>query len=43
LYGFFVGGNEFSFEEQIDPGVYYWALLSEEEMLYLGRFTYQKP
>lgn len=42
LYGFVVEGNEFSFEEQIDPGVYYWALLSEEEMLYLGRFTYQK-
>jgi len=43
LYGFFVEGKEFSFEERMDPGVYYWALLSEEEMLYLGRFTYQKP
>jgi len=42
LYKFFVEGNEFSFEDQIDPGVYYWALLSEEEMLYLGRFTFQK-
>lgn len=42
LYGFLVEGMKFSFEDQIDPGVYYWALLSEEEMLYLGRFTYQK-
>lgn len=30
--------NRFVFDEKLAPGLYYWALLSEKEMIYLGRF-----
>jgi hypothetical protein len=38
LYSFQVKGNRLAFDEKLDPGLYYWALLSENEMIYLGRF-----
>lgn len=38
LYTYPTTGNRFVFDEKLTPGVYYWALLSEKEMLYLGRF-----
>jgi hypothetical protein len=33
-----VKNHQFRFDEKLPPGVYYWALLTAEEMAYLGRF-----
>lgn len=38
LYSYQITGNRLDFDEKLAPGVYYWALLSEKEMIYLGRF-----
>jgi hypothetical protein len=38
LFKFTVENNQFRFDKGLPPGVYYWALLTEEEMAYLGRF-----
>lgn len=38
LYSFKVIGNEVTFNKPLPPGLYYWALLSEGEMIYLSRF-----
>lgn len=38
LYTYPTTDNRFVFDEKLAPGVYYWALLSEKEMIYLGRF-----
>ncbi|RMG24188.1 MAG: hypothetical protein D6732_24020 [Methanobacteriota archaeon] len=39
MYTFTVEGNEFVFENPLPSGLYYWALLSEGEMVYLSRFV----
>jgi len=39
-------GNTFVFENvpnKLDPGLYYWKLEDEDEMLYLGKFYVKKP
>jgi hypothetical protein len=33
-----VNENRLAFGKELEPGLYYWALLSESEMIYLGRF-----
>ncbi|NIV13491.1 MAG: hypothetical protein GWN62_20060, partial [Aliifodinibius sp.] len=38
LYTFQVSENQLAFDEKLEPGLYYWALLSENEMIYLGKF-----
>jgi hypothetical protein len=43
LFRFTVKNDHFRFDEKLPPGVYYWALLTEEEMAYLGRFYVRKP
>lgn len=39
-------GNTFVFEnvpQKLEPGLYYWKLEDEDEMLYLGKFYVKKP
>jgi hypothetical protein len=38
LFNFKVENNQFRFDKELSPGVYYWALLTENEMAYLGKF-----
>lgn len=38
MYRFKVGQQPFHFNRKLVPGLYYWALLTENEMAYLGRF-----
>jgi len=38
LFRFAVKNDQFRFDKKLPPGVYYWALLTAEEMAYLGRF-----
>ncbi|MFQ5633018.1 MAG: zf-HC2 domain-containing protein [bacterium] len=34
--------NHLEFNEKLTPGLYYWALLNESEMMHLGRFNFVK-
>jgi hypothetical protein len=43
LFKFTVKNQQFRFDEKLSPGVYYWALLTADEMAYLGRFYVKKP
>jgi len=38
MYSFQVNENLLAFDKKLEPGLYYWTLLSESEMIYLGRF-----
>lgn len=38
LFRFTVAGGQFRLNEELAPGLYYWALLTESEMVYIGRF-----
>ncbi|MFQ5616118.1 MAG: hypothetical protein ACE5GO_06630, partial [Anaerolineales bacterium] len=38
LYSFQINGNRLAFDEKLQPGLYYWAVLSKGEMIYLGKF-----
>jgi len=38
MYKFKAEHQTFYFDEKLAPGLYYWALLTENEMAYLGRF-----
>ena len=42
LYSYKTTDNKLDFDESLSPGVYYWALLSDKEMIYLGRFYIRK-
>lgn len=42
MYSFKVSENRLAFAKKLEPGLYYWALLSEDEMIYLGRFFLRK-
>lgn len=43
LFRFTVAGGQFRLNEELAPGLYYWALLTESEMVYIGRFYVKKP
>lgn len=43
LYRFSVRNNQFQLNEALSPGLYYWSLMTEDEMVHLGRFYVQKP
>lgn len=38
LYTYSVKGNSFDFLETLSPGLYYWKLESQNELLYVGKF-----
>jgi len=38
LFRFAIKNHQFRFDKKLPPGMYYWALLTAEEMAYLGRF-----
>lgn len=42
LYSFQVREDRLTFDKKLEPGLYYWAVLSEDEMIYLGRFFVRK-
>ena len=42
LYSFRVSEDHLTFDKKLELGLYYWALLSEDEMIYLGRFFVRK-
>ena len=43
LHRFFVRNNQFQLNEALSPGLYYWTLMTEDEMVHLGRFYVRKP
>lgn len=43
LHRFLVKNNQFQLNDTLSPGLYYWALMTEDEMVHLGRFYVQKP
>jgi hypothetical protein len=43
LHRFFIRNNQFQLNEALSPGLYYWSLMTEDEMVHLGRFYVQKP
>lgn len=38
LFRFKTDKNQFTLSEKLDPGLYYWKLESEEDLLFLGKF-----
>lgn len=42
MYRFKSASRQFQFDKKLKPGLYYWALLTENEMAYLGRFYVKK-
>lgn len=43
LYTYPVQGTSFDFDETLPPGLYYWKLESQNELLYVGKFFIGKP
>ena len=43
LFDFTPTDNQFVLTEDLAPGLYYWKLETEEELIYLGRFFVNKP
>ena len=43
LHRFLVKNNQFQLNDALTPGLYYWSLMSEDEMVHLGRFYVRKP
>lgn len=43
IYNVRTEAQEYRLREQLAPGVYYWTLEYEGEMLYLGKFFWNKP
>ncbi len=43
IYDVRIGAQEYRLSEQLSPGLYYWTLEYEGEMLYLGKFFLGKP
>ena len=43
LYRFSIRNNHFQLNEALSPGLYYWSLMTEDEMVHLGRFYFRKP
>ena len=42
LFEFSVDGNSFIFKENLNPGLYYWKLEDQKELLYVGKFIVKK-
>ena len=42
LFTYIVEGNQYLFKENIDPGLYYWKLENDEDVLHIGRFFINK-
>ena len=42
LFNFKVDSNQFVFREQLQPGLYYWKLESEDDLMYIGKFFMDK-
>ncbi len=43
LYQFAVKGNSFEFTGNLQPGLYYWKIESQNELLYVGKFFIKLP
>jgi hypothetical protein len=43
LYTYPVQGTSFDFDETLPPGLYYWKIESQNELLYVGKFFMGKP
>ncbi len=43
LYKFKTDARQFHLDKKLKPGLYYWSLLTENEMAHLGRFYVRKP
>ena len=43
IYSFTLQKNRFELTEELSPGLYYWKLESEDDLLYIGKFFIKRP
>ena len=43
IYSFTLQKNRFELTEELSPGLYYWKLESEDDLLYIGKFFIKHP
>lgn len=43
IYSFTLQKNRFELTEELSPGLYYWKLESEDDLLYVGKFFIKRP
>ena len=43
LFAFETQEQDFSFNQKLEPGLYYWKLESEDDLLHVGKFFFKKP
>ncbi len=43
IYSFTLEKNRFELAEELSPGLYYWKLESEDDLLYVGKFFINRP